>query len=190
MLLEEAIRTRRSIGKVKPDPVDRALIEQLIEAATWAPNHHGTEPWKFIVMTGEGRRTLGEGYARVTAESLHDLDGKALEERLEKERAKALRAPVVIAVVCTPSDSPRVTPIEELAAAHTAVQNLLLTAHALGLGAVWRSGDPMYHPLMHEAFGLGENEKLVALVYLGYPDLTAPIGKRQPAASKTVWLEG
>ncbi|MWC31288.1 nitroreductase family protein [Paenibacillus sp. MMS18-CY102] len=190
MLLEEAIRNRRSIGKVKPDPVERALIEQLIEAATWAPNHHGTEPWKFIVMAGDGRQTLGEAYASIAAGSLQDMEGKALEDRLDKERAKALRAPVVIAVVCTPSDSPRVTAIEELAAAHTAVQNLLLTAHALGLGAVWRSGDPMYHPLMHDAFGLSESEKLVALVYIGYPDLVPPAGKRQAAASKTVWLEG
>jgi nitroreductase len=185
-----AIRTRRSIGKVKPDPVDKALIEQIIEAATWAPNHHLTEPWQFIVMTGEGRRTLGDAYAVIAQEGLSGLDGEALEERLEKERAKAFRAPVVIAAVCAPSDNPRAVPAEELAAAHAAVQNLLLAAHALGLGAVWRSGDPMYHPYMHEAFGLGERDSLVGLIFIGYSDMKEPAGRRQPSASKTVWLEG
>ncbi|WP_127532014.1 nitroreductase family protein [Paenibacillus kobensis] len=190
MLLKEAIRTRRSIGKVKPDPVDKALIEEMIEDATWAPNHHGTEPWKFIVMTGEGRRTLGEAYARIAGEAVSGLSAGELEERLDKERAKANRAPVVIAAVCSPSDNPKATAIEELAAAHAAVQNLLLSAHSHGLGAVWRSGDPMYHPFMHEAFGLGEKESLVGLIYIGYPDMKDLPGKRQPAASKTVWLEG
>jgi len=190
MLLKDAIRTRRSIGKVKADPVDKALIEELIEAATWAPNHHGTEPWKFIVMTGEGRRTLGDAYARIAQQGLNGLEDGERDARLDKERSKAFRAPVVIAAVCSPSDNPRAAAIEELAAAHAAVQNLLLAAHAVGLGTVWRSGDPMYHPLMHEAFGLGEKESLVGLVYVGYPDMEQPAGKRQPAAAKTVWLEG
>lgn len=186
----DAIRTRRSIGKVKPDPVDRALIEQMIEAATWAPNHHLTEPWKFIVMTGEGRRILGDAYAAITQEGLGELDEAALAERLDKERAKAYRSPVVIAAVCSPSDNARAVLAEELAASHAAVQNLLLAAHALGLGAVWRSGDPMYHPHMHQAFGLGERESLVGLIFIGYPDMKELAGRRQPAESKTEWLEG
>nr|WP_325049981.1 nitroreductase family protein [Cohnella faecalis] len=78
---------------------------------------------------------------------------------------------------------------EEFAAANSAVQNLLLSAHASGLGAVWRSGDPMYHPAMKSAFGLQPQEELVGLVYVGYPDLQPPEGKRIPAASKTIWIE-
>jgi len=190
MDLMTAIRTRRSIGKVKPDPIDKASIEQLIEAARWAPNHHLTEPWKFIVMMGEGRRVLGDAYAAIAQEGLEGLEEPALTERLDKERAKAYRSPVVIAVVCTPSDNPRAVLAEELAASHAAVQNLLLAAHALGLGAVWRSGDPMYHPRMHQAFGLGERDSLVGLIYIGYPDMKELAGRRQPAAAKTVWLEG
>lgn len=50
MDLFEAIRSRRSIGKVKPDPVERHLIERIIEAGTWAPNHKNTEPWRFFVQ--------------------------------------------------------------------------------------------------------------------------------------------
>jgi Nitroreductase len=189
MHIEEAIQTRRSIGRVKKDPVDRNLIEKVLEAATWAPSHHNTQPWRFIVMTGDGRAKLGEGYARVALATLGAGESPELEERLRKERVKAYRSPVVIAVVCSPSDDPRATLVEEIAASHTSVQNLLLAAHANGLGAIWRSGDPMYHPLMNDTFGLAENEQIVGLVYMGYPDMTPPEPKRTPAAEKTIWLE-
>src|SRR4051794_32576147 len=100
MGLLEAIRTRRSIGRLKKEPVERAVIEELLEAASWAPSHHNTQPWRFIVMTGAGRAKLGEGYARVAAAALTELTDDQLKERLDKERAKANRAPVVIAAVC------------------------------------------------------------------------------------------
>lgn len=160
MNVEEAIRTRRTIGRVKQDPVDRALIERLLDAAVWAPSHHNTQPWSFIVMSGEGRARLAEGYARVSASLVPELSGQALEDRMAKERTKAYRAPVIIAAVCSPSDDPRAVLAEELAAAQAAVQNLLLAAHANGLGAIWRSGDPMYHPLMNETFDLPRRIKL------------------------------
>lgn len=185
----EAIKSRRSIGRVKKDPVPREAIEKLLDAAVWAPSHYNTQPWKFIVMTGEGRSKLGDGYAAVAAAQLPELSGEQLEDRLAKERTKAFRSPVVIAAVCSPSDDPRAVLAEEIAAAHCAVQNLLLAAHEGGLGAVWRSGDPMYHPAMKEAFGLSEAEQLVGLVFIGYPDMTPPTVQRTPAAEKTVWLE-
>lgn len=188
MNIEEAIRTRRTIGRVKKDPVDRALIERLLDAAVWAPSHHNTQPWSFIVMTGEGRGRLAEGYARVSAAAVPELSGQPLEDRLAKERTKAFRAPVVIAAVCSPSDDPRAVLAEELAAAQAAVQNLLLSAHANGLGAIWRSGDPMYNPIMRETFGLREQDQIVGFIYLGYPDMTAPEPQRVPATAKTVWL--
>ncbi len=188
--LEEIIRGRRSIGKMKNEPVPKELVEKLIDAAVWAPNHHGTEPWKFIVMTGEGRRVLGQAYADIAADSLKELPEEERKQRLDKEVAKAFRAPVVIAALCSPSDAPRVNVAEELAAAHAAVQNLLLMAHANGLGAIWRTGDPAYHPKMKQALGLEGNEQVVGLIYVGYPDVQQPAGKRIPGTAKTVWLEG
>lgn len=189
MHVEEAIRTRRSIGKVKPDPVPKELVERLIDAAVWAPNHYLTEPWKFVVLTGEGRRRLGKAYAEIAAETLGDLAAEEKQERLQKEEAKAFRAPVVIAVACTPSDAPKVIRAEELAAVHAATQNLLLAAHASGLGAIWRSGEPAYHPAVKRWLGLDENDEVTGLVYLGYPDMPPSKGRRTPGAEKTVWLE-
>jgi nitroreductase len=183
----EAIRTRRSTGRVSREPVPRETIEAILEAANWAPSHHGTEPWRFRVMTGDGRAALAKAYGDIAALGAPEAER---DEARAKAEAKAYRAPVVIAVSALPSDAPKVVRNEELAAAHCAVQNLLLAAHALGLAAIWRTGEPMYHPLMKQALGLAEAEELVALVYLGKPEGPAPAGKRRPVAEKTVWLEG
>ncbi|MCR8641804.1 nitroreductase [Paenibacillus sp. N1-5-1-14] len=188
MNIKEAIQNRRSIGKVKPDAVDTKLIEELLEAATWAPNHKKTEPWRFFVMTGEGRNVLGQAYADIAYEGQDDeLVGEQLDQFRAKHAQKAFRSPVVIAIAATPTAN--AAWIEEMAAAHAAVQNMLLTAHSLGLGAVWRTGDPTYHDKMSAAFGLNEGEQFVGFVYVGYPDMDQPLAKRVSFADKTVWLD-
>jgi len=188
MPLWEAIKDRRSVGKVKQDPVDKQLIETLLEAANWAPSHHATEPWRFFVMTGGGRQALADAYADIAAEAAPHASDEELQALRRKAGDKAFRAPVVIATAVSPSTAPKVNRMEEFAAAHSAVQNMLLTAHALGLGAIWRSGEPAYHPRMKQAFGLNESEAVVGLIYIGYPDMQQLPGKRKPAADKTVWM--
>ncbi|WP_261303693.1 nitroreductase family protein [Paenibacillus andongensis] len=189
MDIKEAIHQRRSIGKVKQDAIDKPLIEEILEAGTWAPNHCHTEPWRFWVMTGEGRSLLGRGYAEVAAA---EADPTLSEEELSKlksaQEKKAFRAPVVIAVAVTPSEKQVVPEIEEYAAAHAAVQNMLLTAHALGLGTIWRTGAPTYHSKMREVFGLAGKEELVGFIYIGYPDMAPPKAQRVPFAQKTTWV--
>lgn len=189
MEVREAIRNRRSIGKVKEDPIAKSLIEEILEAGTWAPNHCHTEPWRFWVMTGEGRRLLGRVYAEI---ALSEANQGLSEEELKKlgsvREKKAFRAPVVIAVAIIPSDKQIVPVIEEYAAVHAAVQNMLLTAHGLGLGAIWRTGTPTYHPKMREAFNLVGEEELVGFIYLGYPDMSAPKAERVPFMQKTIWV--
>lgn len=188
MSLWEAIKDRRSVGRVKQDPIDKRLIDTLLEAANWAPSHHATEPWRFFVMTGGGRQALADAYADIAAEAATNASDEELQDLRSKAGAKAFRAPVVIAVAVSPSAAPKVDRMEEFAAAHSAVQNMLLTAHALGLGAIWRSGEPAYHPRMKSAFGLSESDAIVGLIYVGYPDMQQLPGKRMPAADKTVWL--
>lgn len=187
--LQRVIRERRSVGRVKPDNVPKELIEQMIEAAVWAPNHHGTEPWRFIVMTGEGRRVLGQAYVDFAADALQGFSGDELAVQTSKEIAKAYRAPVVIAAICSPGDNPKAIRAEELAATHAAVQNLLLTAHDLGLAAVWRTGDPAYHPTMKTALEVADDEEVVGLIYVGYPEIALHAGKRVPGTEKTRWIE-
>lgn len=189
MDLLQCIKTRRSIGKVKPDAVEYEKIEQILEAGTWAPNHRHTEPWKFFVMTGDGRKHLGQAYADIAREEMSNPQSEESQQALQKQFAKAYRAPLVIAVAVTPSNQPEILRIEEIGAVNAAIQNMLLAAHALGLGAVWRTGEPAYHPRMKQAFSLHGQDEVLGLLYIGYPDMPEPKAKRAPIVEKTIWLD-
>ena len=181
-LVLETIRSRRSIGKVGPERPSRETIERLIEAATWAPNHHLTEPWRFFVLSGEARSALGQVMARA-------LNGKPTtpqeREAFDRTAAKPLRAPVVIAVAVEIGTGAVET--EEIAAGAAAVQNLLLAAHAHGLAAMWRTGAAVFHPEVKAHFGLAPSDHLLGFVYLGYPAGPAPVRERRPATAVTEW---
>ena len=183
----EAIRTRRSIGKVRPERPPREAIEAIIEAATWAPNHRLTEPWRFFVVAGDARRELGEAMARGQA-ARRTGDGGDSRADYALAAAKPLRAPVVIAVAVEPASGPKVVEIEEVAAGAAAVQNMLLAAHALGLAAMWRTGEPSYDPAVKAFFGLAPTAHLLGFVYVGYPDMAVPERARRPASEVTCWL--
>lgn len=182
------IRERRSIGKVKPDPVPQELIEQILEAGTWAPNHHRTEPWRFAVITGEGRKSLGKVLAAIALEGKETLSIEEMEEITAKQIANAYRAPVIITVMVTPSNDPKVIRQEELAAGHASAQNMLLASHAVGLGAVWRTGKQAYHSKMRTFFNLGSEDEVIGFIYIGYPDMATPTAKRVGVAEKTTWI--
>src|SRR5215472_3418457 len=95
----DIIKQRRSIGQFTQDQPTRAQIEQLLEAATYAPNHHVTEPWHFFVVTGTAREELGEVMAAsLSARLKEQQDSEAIQQLLSKERRKPLRAPVIITV--------------------------------------------------------------------------------------------
>lgn len=185
----EAIFQRRSIGKVKPDPIEKEKIEKLLEAAIWAPNHHHTEPWKFFVLTEDGRRPLGRTLAEIAKEDMDDPATEENQERLKKVEEKPFRAPLVITVAVTPSDNPKVIDTEEVGAVNAAIQNMLLAAHALGLGAIWRTGKHAYHSKMKQLFGLRERDEVLGFIYIGYPEFPQREGKRISFMEKTKWIE-
>jgi nitroreductase len=171
--------------------VPRELVEKILQSAVHAPNHKLTEPWRFHVFIGKGR---GE-FARARAE-LARLQARAEGEeeefaagRISRERKKAFRAPVVIAVI-SKGGRDEVETLENYAACAAAVQNMQLTAHSLGLATIWRTGTFAYHPYMRNFFELEENDKIAAYLYLGYPDMSERPRRREPASSKTVWHEG
>jgi nitroreductase len=189
--VERAIESRRSIGRVKPDPVPRELIERILESAVHAPNHRITEPWRFHVFVGKGRGELARvraEIARLQAEAEGE-DEEMAAGRISRERKKAFRAPVVIAVICEAGHD-EVETLENYAACAAAVQNMLLTAHALGLGVMWRTGSVAYHERMRRFFGLKVGDSVVAHLYVGYPDMGERPRRRQPAKEKTLWHAG
>jgi nitroreductase len=189
--VREAIGSRRSVGLVRADPVPKALVEEVLESAVHAPNHKITEPWRFHVFAGKGR---GE-FARARAELAHILAEAEGEEeayvagRVSRERKKAFRAPVVIAVI-SKGGRDEVETLENYAACAAAVQNMQLTAHSLGLATIWRTGPVAYHPYMRYFFGLEADDRIVAYLYLGYPEGIERPRRREPASSMTTWHEG
>ncbi|WP_308638793.1 nitroreductase family protein [Paenibacillus silvisoli] len=189
MEIFEAIRTRRSIGKVTQEPIDRAVIEQILDAGVMAPNHRLTEPWRFFVLRGDGRKQLGDALAKIALDGAADPSSPESVVKAESAHKKAFRAPVIIAVAVAPVERHDVIELEEFGAVNAAIQNMLLTIHGLGLGAVWRSGEPCYHPLMNESFGLRPQDKMLGFIYLGVPDMAAPQAKRSAAAAKTIWID-
>ncbi len=190
MEVTQAIQSRRSVGRVKQDPVPRGLVEKVLESAVHAPNHKITEPWRFHVFTGKGRGELARAraeLAKIQAETEGEEEELAA-GRISRERKKAFRAPVVIVVVSR-GGRDEVETLENYAACAAAVQNMQLTAHALGLASIWRTGIQAYHPYMRDFFGLDDGDKIVAYLYLGYPDMEERPRRREPASSKTVWHE-
>jgi nitroreductase len=167
----QAVHGRRSIPKVRRERPPREMIERIIEAAGQAPNHHRTEPWRFIVLAGRARHLLGDVMADSVRSDLSDPDSAEGQAQIEKARGKPLRAPVIIVVAAVPSDAPKVIEMEEIAATAAATENMLIAAHALGLGAMWRTGRPAYDPAVKRFLGLPERAHIIAFVYVGYSDL-------------------
>lgn len=169
----EAIFTRQSISSVRPDPIPHELVERLLSAAVQAPNHYHARPWRFVVLQGAARERLGDLLASILQSAHPDLPPAAL----DKERAKPLRAPLVIAVGVAKAEDPREVAIEDVCAAAAACQNLLLAAHALGLAARWRTGEAAADSRVKTFLGLDPGQPLIAFLYIGFPlngQLTPP----------------
>ncbi len=183
----EAIRTRRSVGKVKPERPPKELIERLLDAAVHAPNHHLTEPWRFIVLAGKAREDLGRVMADVLRQGMENPAGEDEREKLAKEALKPLRAPVVIVVAAKRSDNPKAIAVEDVEATAAAMENILLAAHDLGLGAMIRTGDPAYDARVKGFFGLDPEDHLAGFIYVGFPAVELGPSRRKPASEVTEW---
>ena len=140
------------------------VIERLIEAATWAPNHRRTEPWRFHVLAGEARAEMGQSVATWLADS-----GQGNETQQERTRVRLLRAPIVIALTQVGSPDNAERDLEDYAACACALQNLLLAAHAEGLAAHTSTGVMAQYDGAKQYLGLAPHDRIVAYVYLGYP---------------------
>jgi nitroreductase len=181
----EAIHTRQSYGFFRPEPVPRYIIESLLSAACQAPNHYKVRPWRFIVLTGSGLLRLGDIMAQSLAQRIENLPAEAL----NKERAKPLRAPLIIAVGVDKPTEPKISEIENICASAAACQNILLAAHAQGLSAMWRTGPSATDPLVKDFLGLAKDQYLIGFLYIGYPEnLPAPV-ERPTFNDRTVWME-
>ena len=184
----EAIRTRRTAGKMRDELPPRELIEELLEAATWAPNHRLNEPWRFHIIAGDARLRFGEVMAQDACEGIDDLGSEKARGVIDSQMKKATRSPVVIAVSCDPPASEKIDPVEDVCAVACGIQNLMLAAHARGLATKWSSGKPCYSAGLKAFFGLTPEHQILGYIYLGYPDEAFKPASRTPHAEKTSWM--
>lgn len=181
-----ALHARRSQPRLAGPAPGEDDLRVILSAAAAAPDHGRHRPWRFVVITGPGREAFGdvlaEAYRKSCAERGRDPDPAAA----ERERAKPLRAPAIVAVACPAGADEKVPRQERLASAAAATQNLLLAATALGYGAMWRTGPAARDPHVKTALGFADGDDIVAFVYLG----TVPPGTEPPPAGRGPALHG
>jgi nitroreductase len=158
--VQTAIRNRRTHKRYGPEPVDEATLLELLDLARFAPNHKLTQPWRFRILGPETR-------------ALIDVEAG------EKEAAKLRRAPtLVLATAKLSGDAP--TDEEDLHATACAVYAILLGATERGLASYWRTPGAFSEPAVRELVGLGEDERVVALIHLGPTESEPPAKEREP----------
>jgi len=194
------IRSRRSIRRHRADPIPRETIDRLLEAATWAPSAHNRQPWRFAVITApevKERLALAMG-ERLRADRTRDGDPPdAIERDAQRSRERIVNAPVVVVACLSMRDMDRYPDGRRAAAEQTmavqsvamAVQNLLLMAHAAGLGACWMCAPLFCQDAVREALSLPEAWEAQALIAIGVPADEGKPRRREAIHSKTVHLE-
>jgi nitroreductase len=168
--LSELVRARRTTKVFGPEPVDRATIEQLLDLARWAPNHHLTNPWRFLVLGPGALARLKEAAGTEAA-------------------AKLDRAPTLVAVgAVQPGEDPDADE-EDLLAAGCAALLVLLGAEERGLASYWRTPAVLRTDAGRAALGVPADVHLIGLLHLGPRRQDQPAPERAPLADVVSWLD-
>jgi len=170
MDVETAIRTRRTHKAYGAEPVDAQTLRELFELATYAPNHHLTNPWRFRVLGPAARERL-----KAAAEALQAGSG-----------AKLDRAPTLIAVCALTTGE---APEEDRDATAVAAYLVLLGAHARGIAGYWRTPAVLFDTRGRAALGVGDDEQPIALLHLGPPRQDQHVPERAPVDDVALFLD-
>ncbi|MGH8298274.1 MAG: nitroreductase family protein [Steroidobacteraceae bacterium] len=176
----DALLKRRSAKSLTDPAPDDGALELLLESAARAPDHGRLRPWRFIVIRGAARERLGE----LMADQLRRVQPATSPESLQRERQKALRAPLIIVVAAVYNASAKIPAIEQILSAGAAAQNMMLAATALGFGSMWKTGGAAYDDTVKAALGLEAKDAIVGFVYLG----TAP-ADALPSPARAQWQD-
>lgn len=182
-----ALTTRVSpLSLEAPAPSGDAL-DQIVAAALRAPDHGKLRPWRLFVIEGEARDRLGA----LMVDSLKRREPDAPAPLLEREAAKPMRAPMIIAVAAkVEAQHPKIPALEQIVSAACVAQNIQLAAHALGFGCNWKTGPVTRDPAVKAEFGLGPDDELVGFLYLGTPAGTPPVKTVSPEGYVSRWPAG
>lgn len=155
--------SRESALKLESPGPSADDLERIFASAVRAPDHGRLRPWHFVVI-GETKRAA---FGALMAESLLRRVPTTSEAELQRERDKAFRSPVIVAVAAKVKRGHKIPEIEQLASAAAAAQTIMLAAPALGFGAVWKTGAPAYDPAVKIALGLDVHDDIIGFLYIG-----------------------
>jgi nitroreductase len=180
----DLLLTRESALKLSEPAPSEADLDTMFQSAVRAPDHGRLRPWRFVVIEGDKRVNLGN----LMADAMRNRDPEAGADMLDRERAKPMRAPTIIVAAAHVQKGHRIPECEQLAAAAAATQNIMLAAHALGYGAMWKTGEPAYDPAVKTALGLNPDDEIMGFLYLGTNTGTSSPAPRPSARDQvTVW---
>jgi len=162
----DALYTRISAPRLCEPAPDDPTLENIYRAAFRAADHGLLKPWRFLIIRGESRSRLGQLFLEASLES----DPNISLEKQENIRKKPLRAPLIIVTISSQKEHPKVPEFEQDLSAAAATQNMLIAAHAQGVGAMWRTGSMAYHSTVIQGLGLSKEEKIIGFLYLGSID--------------------
>jgi nitroreductase len=184
----ENIANRRSCPykKLKTDPISKETLNQLFEAANWAPTHRFTEPWRFSVFTGDAKRTLAnaiiEAYRRHISPDINAAKESKILDRCQ-------HVPVILNIAMEPCYKNKLPEYEEILAVGCAVQNLHLAAFAMGISGLWSTPQYLEDPKLRQFLQLEDQVRNFGFFYLGYHDGELPSSKRRPIDEKVRWFD-
>jgi nitroreductase len=167
--------SRRSAAALAPPGPTRDELERILAAAGAVPDHGLLRPFRFVIAEGEGRARFGDALAKTAAEHRPDLPAVGL----EKVRAKAFRSPTVVVLVAS-RKSGKIEAWEQNATAACAGYAIILAAHALGIGAVWKSVPFTTGRALSDTLGLTDGEEMLGWIHLGKAARDEEVKARQP----------
>jgi nitroreductase len=159
----DALFTRRSARALTEPAPDAAALELILASAARAPDHGRLRPWRFVVIRGAARTRFGE----LLADHLRRAHAGTGEDTLQRERLKALRAPLIVVVAARCNPAVKIPVIEQVLSAGAAAHAMMLAAHALGFNSMWKTGGPAYDAAVKVALGLQADDAIVGFMYLG-----------------------
>jgi nitroreductase len=186
--LQEIVTNRRSVkpAAMNGRKIDDEQIKALLTLANWAPTHGLTEPWRFIVYSGDAVQQFCHRHAELYKQGTPPE--KFTAAKYEKQQHNGDLASHLIAVYMKRGSNPNITALEEICATAAAVQNILLGAESLGIAVLWSTGGVSLLPAMKQFLNLGEEDVVIGLLYMGYTDEPVRPGRRSPVEEKTTWI--
>ncbi|MCC0176037.1 nitroreductase [Waterburya agarophytonicola K14] len=187
--LNHLIHSRRS---TKPrlfngNKIDDQVIWQILENANWAPNHGLTQPWQYKVFTSSGLEKLAEFQANLYQKLTDEAEFKP--EKYNRMKTNILKSSHVIVICLERQRSEKIPEIEEIEAVACSVQNMALTAAAYEICSFWGSGGVTYTDELKTFLGLGEKDKCLGYLYLGYSDNPTTKSRRDRIQDKVEWID-